>query len=158
MPSKSKKQKSYLNTSRNFMTLFHTTYCCIFTSQNLPSYCKDLKCYCINKSLTLGKQVYEDEHSIILVTSDHDLANGQQLHENSLVPSIVGKDEVIIHKWLVEDISKLSKSNKGSIKGDNHNHHQYYYSCQHWHNATKDCQALQRIIYQHCHMAPLVLI
>ena len=83
-------------------------------------------------------------------------ANGQQLDKNSLVPSIVGKDEVIIHKWLVEDISKLSKSNKGSIKGDN-NSHQNYYSHQHWHNAKKDCQALQRIIYQHCHMAPLVL-
>ena len=56
-------------------------------------------------------------------------ANGQQLDKN---PRTARKDEAV---------SKLSKSDKGSIKGDNQNH-QYYCSHQHWHNATKDYQAL----------------
>ena len=52
------RSKSYLNTSSNSMALFQATYCCIFTSRNLPSCCKGLKSYCISKSFApLGSKM-----------------------------------------------------------------------------------------------------
>ena len=62
------KSKSYLNTSSNSMALFQATYCCIFTSHNLPNCYKGLKSYCINKSLTpLGSKMSTPQSLLLLI-------------------------------------------------------------------------------------------
>lgn len=93
------------------LILFQTTYCCIFPTHNLSSYCKGLK-----KLLpcTAREKVYKDEHSTVSCYFYSWYSewwkilegNGQQLKKHLLLPCTAGEDEVIIHKWLVDDISK----------------------------------------------------
>ena len=62
------RSKSYLNTSSNSMALFQATYCCIFTSRNLPSCCKGLKSYCISKSFaSLGSKMSTTLSLLLLI-------------------------------------------------------------------------------------------
>ena len=67
-PQEKIRSKSYLNTSSNSMALFQAAYCYIFTSHNLPNWCKGLKSYCISKSLApLGSKMSTTQSLLLLI-------------------------------------------------------------------------------------------